>query len=327
MDEAPSVDVPESEATDESPLLEAKSIYKTFPNGVRAAIDISLGVARGEILGLVGESGSGKSTLGRLVLRLLRPDKGSVEYCGQDLSGIPRRHVRRLRGKLQLVPQSPATTLNPRLSINDSIEFNLRAQRWARSARKARVANVLDLVGMRPGAGRKRPYELSGGELQRIAIARALATEPELILCDEPVSSLDQSIQARILNLLAELHAELGVGYIIISHDMEVIEHIADRVAVMYLGRIVELGPARALLNNPLHPYTHHLLSARPGQGGRPLAAGEGPSSAHLPSGCAFRTLCPKANSVCAKDPPPALLEKEGAHWAACHHTDRTETS
>ncbi|MEV7908581.1 dipeptide/oligopeptide/nickel ABC transporter ATP-binding protein, partial [Streptomyces anulatus] len=220
------------------PLLSATGLSKRFPNGVAAVDDVSLTLHRGEILGLVGESGSGKSTTAKMILRLVRPDAGRVVFAGHDLTDARGARLRKLRARLQLVPQSPQTSLNPRLTVGEAIAFNLRAHGWRRSAIQARVADMLDRVGVSPADAGRYPHEMSGGQVQRVALARALATDPELIVCDEAVSALDKSIQAQVLNLLAELQRETGVAILFISHDLAVVEHIADRVAVMYLGRV-----------------------------------------------------------------------------------------
>ncbi|MBT2234212.1 ATP-binding cassette domain-containing protein [Nonomuraea sp. NEAU-A123] len=246
------------------PLLAATGLTKRFANGVLAVDDVSLTLHAGETLGVVGESGSGKSTTAKLILRLLRPDAGQVVFAGQDLGRARRSELRALRAKLQVVPQSPQTSLNPRMSVGDAIAFNLRAHGWRRQAIVARVAYLLNRVGVSPADAGRYPHEMSGGQVQRVALARALATDPELIVCDEAVSALDKSIQAQVLNLLAELQRETGVALLFISHDLSVVEHIADRVAVMYLGRLVEEGRADQIWSAPRHPYTRTLLSSIP---------------------------------------------------------------
>jgi oligopeptide/dipeptide ABC transporter ATP-binding protein len=288
------------------PILQAFNLTKRFDNRVLAVDDVSLSLCPGETLGLVGESGCGKSTTGKMILRLLRPDSGSVYFEGHNLATTSVGRLRQLRAKLQLVPQNPQTSLHPRLSVGQSITFNLRAHRWPRAGRAARVVELLDQVGLTGAHARRFPHELSGGQLQRVAIARALATDPSVVVCDEPVSSLDKSVQAQVLNLLADLQRDRGIALLFISHDLGVVEHLSDRVCVMYLGRVVEESPARKLWEAPAHPYTEALLSAIPGRPeGRILLSGDLPSPAAPPSGCTFRTRCPHAFDVCATERPP----------------------
>lgn len=299
-------------------LLRAEGLSKTFGNGVRAVSDVSLTVHKGETLGVVGESGCGKSTTGKMLLGLLAPESGTVTFDGHDLAGMNRRQLRALRARLQVVPQNPQTSLNPRLSVRQSIEFNLRAHGFQRSGRRDRIAGLLDRVGLTAVQAERFPHELSGGQLQRVAIARALATSPDLVVCDEAVSALDKSVQAQVLNLLAGLQAETGVAFVFISHDLAVVEHISHRVAVMYLGRVVEIASSAQLWANPRHPYTQALLSATPGQGReRIVLAGDLPNPADPPSGCGFRTRCPLAEPACAQAWPP-LTETAPGHGAAC---------
>ncbi|MCX4093872.1 ABC transporter ATP-binding protein [Nocardia sp. alder85J] len=301
-------------------LLRAEGLTKTFGNGVRAVSDVSLSVARGETLGVVGESGCGKSTTGKMLLGLLAPDSGSVTFDGEPLAGLGNAELRALRARLQVVPQNPQTSLNPRLRVRQSIEFNLRAHGVDRAARRPRVLELLERVGLTAAHAERFPHELSGGQLQRVAIARALATSPDLVVCDEAVSALDKSVQAQVLNLLADLQAETGVAFLFISHDLAVVEHISDRVAVMYLGRVVEIAPAQQLWSNPQHPYTQALLSATPGrERERIVLSGDLPNPANPPSGCGFRTRCPVAEDVCADSWPP-LTEAAPGHRAACIH-------
>jgi oligopeptide/dipeptide ABC transporter ATP-binding protein len=299
-------------------LLEAVALRKTFANGVRAVDGVDLRIAAGETVGVVGESGCGKSTTAKLLLRLLDADGGDVRFEGEDLLRARGSDLRRMRGRLQFVPQSPALSLNPRLTISSSICFNLRAQGWPKRDRGSRVDELLSRVGLTPRHGERYPHELSGGQLQRAALARALATNPSLVVCDEAVSALDKSIQAQVLNLLAELQADSGVAYLFISHDLAVVEHISDVVAVMYLGRVVERGRTADVLGDPLHPYTQALLSSAPGfRGERTTLTGSPPSAADPPSGCTFRTRCPHAGEACAKERPP-LGPVAPEHWVAC---------
>jgi oligopeptide/dipeptide ABC transporter ATP-binding protein len=304
------------------PLLQAVGLTKTYPGGVRAVDRIDLEVARGETLGIVGESGCGKSTAAKMLLRLIDADAGAVAFDGVNITKVRGKALRQLRSRLQVVPQDPRTSLNPRLTIGSSIGFNLRVHGVGHADRSARIPELLDRVGLDPAYADRYPHEMSGGQLQRVAIARALATGPDLVVCDEAVSALDKSVQAQVLNLLAELQRDLGVAYLFISHDLAVVEHIADRVAIMYLGRIVEQGPASSLWSDPRHPYTKALLSSVPRRGGeRTVLRGDPPDPASPPSGCGFRTRCPIAEERCAHD-VPALLAPSGTtadgHRVAC---------
>jgi peptide/nickel transport system ATP-binding protein len=303
-------------------LLEARGLQKIFGNGVRAVDGVDLTVHAGETLGIVGESGCGKSTTARLLLRLMKPDKGELHFDGHDLGRASGRTLRRLRSDLQVVPQHPMTSLNPRMTIGTSIGFNLRVHGVGRTERGARVRELLDQVGLPAGHADRYPHELSGGQLQRVAIARALSTRPKLVVCDEAVSALDKSVQAQVLNLLVEIQRDMGLAYVFISHDLAVVEHVSDRVAVMYLGRIVEEAPAKDLWANPLHPYTQALLSATPGRGKERIPLqGDPPSPVDLPSGCRFRTRCPLAVEACPTYDPP-LIPARGLplQRAACVH-------
>ncbi|HWF71951.1 MAG TPA: ATP-binding cassette domain-containing protein [Solirubrobacteraceae bacterium] len=247
-----------------APLLAAEHLVKRFANGVRAVDDVSLDVGAGETVGIVGESGSGKSTTAKLVLRLLDADAGTLTFEGRDLRALRGAALRSVRRRLQLVPQNPQTSFNPRLRIGDSIAFNLTVHGTARRAARARAAELLDQVGVATAHARKYPHELSGGQLQRCAIARALATEPALVICDEAVSSLDKSVQAQVLNLFAELQRDTAIAFLFISHDLAVVEHVADRVVVMQEGRVVEEASAARLWEHPAHEYTRALLDATP---------------------------------------------------------------
>jgi peptide/nickel transport system ATP-binding protein len=310
-----------------APLLEAQDISKTFGNGVRAVSSVSLQVERGETLGIVGESGCGKSTTARMLLRLLDPDEGAVLFDGQDVRRMRGRALRELRRRMQVVPQNPQTSLNPRLTLRSSMEFNMRAHGVSKATRNRRIPELLDRVGLDPSYARRYPHELSGGQLQRAAIARALVTEPDLVVCDEAVSALDKSVQAQVLNLLAELQRDLGLAYVFISHDLAVVEHIADRVAVMYLGHVVEQAPSSSLWTQARHPYTITLLSSTPGLGrSRIVLDGELPSPANPPSGCGFRTRCPLAVSDCSTE-WPSLTARGPGHLAACVHSRPSLTS
>jgi peptide/nickel transport system ATP-binding protein len=305
-------------------LLRVDDLYKRYDNGVVAVDGVSLVVNEGETLGIVGESGCGKSTTGKLILRLLEPDRGNVIFDGHDLTHVSQSRMRSVRAKLQFVPQNPQTSLNPRLKISSSITFNLRAHGWSRQDAKRRVVDLLDRVGIPASYASRYPHELSGGQLQRVAIARALSTDPKLIVCDEAVSALDKSVQAQILNLLADLQRDLGVAYLFISHDLGVVEHLSDRVVVMYLGRVVESAPAHELWAEPAHPYTRALFASTPGveRTAAPLT-GELPSPVNPPSGCTFRTRCPLAMDACAED-RPELVSLVPGHEAACLLVEKT---
>jgi oligopeptide/dipeptide ABC transporter ATP-binding protein len=303
-----------------SPVLLAEHLSKRFDNGVLAVDDVSITVHPGETVGIVGESGCGKSTTGKLILRLLETDTGYVAFDGQNLATHSGQGLRDIRGKLQLVPQNPQTSLNPRLSITEAIAFNLRTHGWSKPDIAPRCASLLDMVGVPAAYAHRYPHELSGGQLQRVAIARALSTDPKLIVCDEAVSALDKSVQAQVLNLLVELQNELGIAYLFISHDLGVVEHLSHRVMVMYLGRIVEESTATDLWLRPSHPYTVALFSSVPGPGReRVVLSGELPSPANPPSGCGFRTRCPIAIDACAEvRPEPVTVSAVASHRAAC---------
>lgn len=312
-------------------LAEGKHLSKTFPvkgQGKGAALHavsgVDLAVYEGETLALVGESGCGKSTLGRLLLGLLPPTQGQVFFDGQDLAALPPARLRALRRQMQLVFQDTAAALNPRWTVGQSLAEPLRIHNLCpRGEYAARGAALLTQVGLAPDLLDRYPHQLSGGQRQRVGLARALALSPRLVVCDEPVSALDVSVQAQMLNLLADLQRAQGLTYVLISHDLGVVRHSADRVCVMFLGRVCEVGPTQALFSVPRHPYTKFLLDSVPrpdptrrGESGPPLA-GEIPSPVHPPSGCRFRTRCPYAQDICAQTVPP--LTGAGDHQAACH--------
>ena len=312
-------------------LAEGKHLSKTFPvkgQGKGAALHavsgVDLAVYEGETLALVGESGCGKSTLGRLLLGLLPPTQGQVFFDGQDLAALPPARLRALRRQMQLVFQDTAAALNPRWTVGQSLAEPLRIHNLCpRGEYAARGAALLTQVGLAPDLLDRYPHQLSGGQRQRVGLARALALSPRLVVCDEPVSALDVSVQAQMLNLLADLQRAQGLTYVLISHDLGVVRHSADRVCVMFLGRVCEVGPTQALFSAPRHPYTKFLLDSVPrpdptrrGESGPPLA-GEIPSPVHPPSGCRFRTRRPYAQDICAQTVPP--LTGAGDHQAACH--------
>jgi len=318
----------------ETPLLDVKHLKKHFPikggvfsktiGYVYAVDDINFTLEKGETLGLVGESGCGKSTTGRTILRLIEPTDGAIYFEGQDITGLDKGAMRALRREMQIIFQDPYASLNPRMTVGSIIGEPLEIHKIARGSEKQeRVASLLQKVGLRAEDMRKYPHEFSGGQRQRIGIARALALNPKLIVCDEPVSALDVSIQAQVINLLEDLQAEFGLSYLFIAHNLNVVEHISNRVAVMYLGQIVELASDEELYKNPQHPYTEALLSAVPipdptVKKKRIILEGDVPSPINPPRGCHFHTRCMYKEKIC-EEVEPEFKHIGGGHWVACH--------
>ncbi len=314
-------------------LLDVKNLVKEFPikggflskevAKVHAVSDVSFQIARGQTLGLVGESGCGKSTLGRTLIRLIEPTSGQVEFDGIDITRLNKREMRKLRRRMQIIFQDPYASLNPRMTVSDIIGEALDIHSLHQGDRTKRILKLLDMCGLRSDAATRYPHEFSGGQRQRICIARALAVEPEFIVCDEPVSALDVSIQAQILNLLIDLQSELKLTYLFISHDLKVVEHISDLVAVMYLGKIVEMAPSHELYQSPKHPYTKALLSAIPipdpdKKRERIILEGDVPSPISPPKGCYFSPRCPDVHENCRQIYPPE--EKTSQHRVSCYY-------
>ncbi len=322
-------------------LLEVRNLKMYFPitqgiilqrkvGDVRAVDDISFFIRKGETLGLVGESGCGKSTTGRSILQLYRPTAGSVKFGETELTSLKGEDMRKMRRRMQMIFQDPYASLNPRMTVGDIIGEPLDIHHLARGkARQERVQELLRLVGLNPYFANRYPHEFSGGQRQRIGVARALAVEPEFIVCDEPVSALDVSIQAQIINLLEELQGEFKLTYLFIAHDLSVVRHISDRVAVMYVGKMVELADRNALYKRPLHPYTKALLSAVPvpdpeveSRRQRVILTGDVPSPVNPPSGCRFHPRCRYVKDNCSQE-EPEFKEVERDHWVACHYWDQ----
>jgi peptide/nickel transport system ATP-binding protein/oligopeptide transport system ATP-binding protein len=319
----------------DTPVLEVKDLVKHFTIKssvgfrasrltVQAVSGVSFTIGNGQTVGLVGESGSGKTTVGRCVLRLLEPTSGSVRFDGTELVGMAARPLRHLRQQMQIVFQDPYASLDPKMTVGSSIAEPLKVQGLPGDHDK-KVAELLELVGLAPDHARRYPHEFSGGQRQRIGVARALALNPKLIVLDEPVSALDVSIQAGVVNLLEDLQEQLGLSYLFIAHDLSVVRHISDVVAVMYLGKLMEVAPAEEIYTNAGHPYTQALLSAVPepdpvGERTRQriLLQGDVPSPISPPSGCRFRTRCPVARDLCAEE-EPALIDRGQGHPVACH--------
>jgi oligopeptide transport system ATP-binding protein len=321
--------------SDQTPLLSVRALRKDFPlksslfshdaPAVHAVDGVSFDIAAGETLGLVGESGCGKSTTGRCILRLITLSSGQIWFQGRDVTDLDGEALRALRRDMQIIFQDPFASLNPRHTVRSIIGEALIIHRLAGNRRELedRVVQLLETVGLQPDHMHRFPHEFSGGQRQRIGIARALAVQPKMIVCDEPVSALDVSIQAQVINLLEELQERLGLTYLFIAHDLSVVEHISDRVAVMYLGRVVEIAPADALYDNPRHPYTEALLSAVPipdprVKRRRIVLQGEVPNPIRPPSGCHFHPRCPLAEARCSRE-VPLLRQNTAGHWVACH--------
>jgi oligopeptide transport system ATP-binding protein len=323
-------------------LVRVRNLTKHFPitkgllsrtvGQVRAVDDVSFDIRKGETLGLVGESGSGKSTTGRVMLQLDKVTAGTVEFDGRELTKIRAGELRRTRPRMQMVFQDPHASLNPRMTVGSIIgEPLVEHTKMSKTERRTRIGELLDIVGLDSKHANRYPHEFSGGQRQRIGIARSIALNPDFVVCDEPIAALDVSIQAQVVNLLEELQDELGLTYLFISHDLSMVRHIADRVAVMYLGKIAELTDCDRLYSSPRHPYTQALHSAVPvpdpnieAQRQRVILTGDIPSPANPPSGCVFRTRCPIAQDRCAAE-VPELRELELGHWVACHFAHRDE--
>ncbi len=324
-------------AGDKAPMLEADHVQLYFPikkgvlidrtiGHVHAVDDVSLRLQEGETLGVVGESGCGKSTLARCFVRLLEPTDGAIRYRGQDITHLSRKALDPMRREVQLVFQDPVASLNPRKRVGQIVGTPLRLHGMEGGKAEERVRDLLDRVGLNPEHINRFPHEFSGGQRQRIGIARALAVDPRLIVLDEPVSALDVSIQAQVVNLLDDLQDDLGLSYVFIAHDLSVVRHVSDHIAVMYLGKLMEVSPARELYDKPMHPYTEALLEAIPipdpeenSRRERNVIGGEPPNPINPPSGCRFHTRCNYATEVCSAVEPP-LAEYAGGHVTACHH-------
>jgi len=325
-----------------TPILEVEDLVKHFPvqtgivvkrtiGHVRAVDGVSFDLHEGETLGVVGESGCGKSTLAQVLMRLEPPTAGTVRFHGEDVFAKRGKALQALRRQIQIVLQDPYTSLNPRMTVGDIVgePFEIHPEVAPKGERRRKVRELLDVVGLNPEHIHRYPHQFSGGQRQRIGIARALALRPEVIICDEPVSALDVSIQAQVMNLLGDLQREFGLSYVFIAHDLSVVRHLSDRVAVMYLGKIVEIGTEEEIYGRPSHPYTQALLSAVPvpdpalrAGRARIRLSGDVPSPVDPPSGCRFRTRCWKATEICEDEVPDLVVRGAGHHPSACHHAE-----